>query len=150
MSTRAINPSLNELVNQLVDYTRREIDSAAAENTPAVNRNAVQVGKRLDVLKSTPAGRAELESLMGHPMAEIRLRAANAVMSWAPQEAIPVLGTLVRDWHPANPRKGYIPVAFDASVSLFRHFNLYSYDEDDLVEPLRRYGIELHRKDQRI
>lgn len=146
MTMPAIDRSVDELVNLLIDFTRREIDAAAAENTPAVNRNAAQVAKWLQMLKSTPKGRAALEALMVHPLPEIRLRAANAAMSWAPDQAIPVLGLLVRDWRPVDPRKGYIPVAFDASVSLFKHFNLYSHDEDDLVEPLARYGIKLERR----
>ena len=143
MNTRATEYSLDDLISQFVDYTRREIAAWEADSTPAVNRNVRQIGQRLDLLKSTTEGRIALEDLIYHELPEVRLRAARVVLAWAPDKAIPVLGRLVAEWKPANPKKGYIPVAFDAGVSLYEHWGIRSYNRDDLIEPLARYGIEL-------
>lgn len=146
MNIRATEYPLGDLISQLVDYTQREIAAWAADSTQSVNRNVLQIRRRLELLKATTEGRAALEELMEHEWPEVRLRAARAVLKWAPDKAIPVLGRLVAEWRPANPKKGYVPVAFDAGVSLYEHWGIRSYNRDDLIEPLARYGVELARR----
>lgn len=143
MSIRDTDSMTLRLVDELVEYQMREIAAWAADDTNAVNRNVAQIIKRLDLLKGTRDGRTALEDLMSHELPEVRLTAAGAVLAWAPEKAIPVLGRIVAERRPPSPDKPRQPIAFDAAISLYEHWGIRSYNRDDLIEPLARYGIEL-------
>ena len=143
MTSGSSDSSVQELVAILLKYQKLEIAASERDDIDSANRYFDRLSAALDQLATTSPGRDTLERLMQHEMPEIRLRAAGRVMAWAPEMAIPVLGRLLVDWKPRDPRKGYVAVGDGARMRLYQHFGIRSYNRNDLIEPLRRYGIEL-------
>jgi hypothetical protein len=85
---------------------------------------------------------------MDHELPEVRLRAAGQVLAWAPKLAVPVLGDLLVNWRPTDPRRGYVAVRTEAKEWLYDYFGITDFDRNKLIEPLRAYGIELPRQDR--
>jgi hypothetical protein len=140
--------SVDELVGMLVKHQALEIAACEREDIVGANRHVDKLSAILDQLARTVAGRQALEGLMSHEMPEIRLRAAGAAMAWAPEMAIPVLGRLVADWQPKDPRRGYVAVRTEAKGWLYDYFGITDFDQNKLIEPLRAYGIDLPFRDQ--
>lgn len=115
----------------------------------AVNRHIERVWGVLDALAETAEGRSGLERLLAHPDAYTRLRAAEAVMAWAPEAAIPVLGRLLfEDLGPESSAAERIDIRTAAKDTLYDHFDITSWDRNDLIEPLKAYGVDLPYRDR--
>lgn len=138
---------VDELVGALMKHQALEIAACEREDVTAANRQTDKLSAILDQLAGTPVGRLALEALLTHEMPEVRLRAAGAVMAWAPEMAIPVLGRLVADWKPKDPRRGYVPVRTEAKGWLYDYFGVTDFDQNKLIEPLRAYGVDLPYRD---
>lgn len=138
---------VDELVGALMKHQALEITACEREDVAAANRQTDKLSAVLDQLAGTPAGRFALEALLTHEVPEVRLRAAGAAMAWAPEKAIPVLGSLVADWRPKDPRRGYVAVRTEAKGWLYDYFGVTDFDQNKLIEPLRAYGINLPYQD---
>jgi len=150
MTSASSDASIEELVATLFNFQKLQIAAMEREDVRGGNRHFDRLYAALKQLASTPRGRDALEGLMQHEMPEIQVRAAGQVMAWAPEIAIPVLGRLVVDWRPRDPRKGYVGVGTEAASWLYQHFGIKDFDRNKLIEPLRRYGIELPRRPDEI
>lgn len=139
--------STDKLVGALMKHQALEIEACEREDIAAANRQVDKLSAVLDQLARTAVGRQALEKLMSHEMPEVRLRAAGAVMAWAPDMAIPVLGRLVADWKPKDPHRGYVAVRTEAKGWLYDHFGVTDFDQNKLIDPLRAYGIDLPYRD---
>lgn len=145
MTSRNTDRSVEALVETLLRYQRLQIEAFERDDIRTGNRHFDKLSAALEQLANTPPGRDALERLMQHEMPEVCVRAAGMVIGWAPDIAIPVLGRLMVDWRPKDTRKGYFSVGGSAKMRLYRHFGIRTYHRNDLIEPLRRYGIELRR-----
>jgi len=137
---------IRTLVDRLIESQKLEIAAREREDTRAGNRQVDKISAALRELVQSPSGREALEHLLTHEIPEVRLQAAGEVMAWAPRKAIPVLGRLILEWRPKDPRKGYIAVRFLAGLQLYEYFGIKDFDHNKLIEPLRAYGIELPRE----
>jgi hypothetical protein len=103
-----------------------------------------------DLAGRVPDGRTSVEALLWHSSSFVRLAAAAKVREWAPDLAIPVLADLYlveREADTSTSERG--SVAISAKGLLYRIFGITSYDPDDLIEPLRRYGIVWPSQEER-
>ncbi|MBN9233098.1 MULTISPECIES: DUF2019 domain-containing protein [Phyllobacteriaceae] len=146
MASPVTDARITTLVSRLIEANELEIAAREREDTRAGNRQVDRMRLVLDELVNSPIGRDTLERLMTHEMPEVRLRAAGRVMGWAPKKAIPVLGSLVANWMPKDPKKGYVAVGLSAGWKLYEYFGVKDFDHNKLIEPLRTYGIELPRR----
>ena len=117
------------------------------QDVPAANRCLLKVSSRLDAIAGLAGGKALLEGLLDHVEPYIRLRAAGSVMGWMPYLAIPVFGRLLAE--EINNLSPYERLDIDAEAVgwLYKHFEIRSFNQNDLIEPLRAYGIELPYRD---
>jgi hypothetical protein len=142
-------------IQQLVAENIAHEDSRMA----AVRRNDIPGANRWfdrsravlkDLAGHGPEGRRAIEELLLHPSSFVRLGAAATVHEWAPDLAIPVLADLylVEREPDASPSER-IEICMSAKGLLYRIFGITSYDPDDLIEPLRRYGIVWPSQEER-
>lgn len=137
---------VTRLVKILIDNQEKQALAVRRDNTPAANRYMKKVNQARNALAAKgSSGRAALEALMGHPMPQVRLDGAVSVMQWAPDLAIPVLGRLIAETKYENDMSAgeRIEVKHEATLSLFDHFGTRFYDRDELIEPLKAYGIDI-------
>ena len=88
-----------------------------------------------------------IENLMRDADPYLRLRAAGSVMSWMPEAAIQVFGKLlVDDLSYLSPDES-LDIHHESKGWLYKHFNIRSFDQNDLIEPLKAYGVELPFQD---
>lgn len=126
-------------------------DSYAAavrrQDVPAANRCLLKVSSCLDAVAGLPGGKALLEKLLDHDEPYIRLRAAGSVMDWMPDLAIPVFGRLLaEDINNLSPYER-LDIHAEAVGWLYKYFKIRSFNQNDLIEPLRAYGVELPYRD---
>ncbi|MEO3998597.1 hypothetical protein [Mesorhizobium sp. CAU 1732] len=115
---------------------------------PKANRNLLKVIRYGDALARTPMGKDVLEDLIGNPLPFVRLRAAQYVRKWTPERAIPVLGKLlIEEFPPDMSPDERVELRISAKYALYGFFGVKSWDPNDLIEPLRSYGIELPYRD---
>jgi len=145
--------------SRLDDLTRRFVDHAEAtrelskldNDVPAFNRHVKKMMAVGDALTALPEGRVRLEKLMTDRKPFVRLRAAQEVRRWAPHLAIPVLGRLIADDFKAELSPGErLELRISAKDSLCIHFDIMSFDQNDLIEPLAAYGIDLPWQDHSV
>lgn len=144
MIQTASEASLEALVKDVVKYEELRRAAIRRDDIPAANRHFDKATPLLDELASrVPAGREALEMLLTHSSAFVRLSAAARVLAWAHEKAIPVLAHLAEDDLGADysPAEGG-SVEISAAGLLYRHFDIRSFDRNDLIEPLRAYGID--------
>jgi hypothetical protein len=140
----------DQLLDQLVKYQELHRQAVRRKNVPLANRQLLKVIAAADGLAASSRGRDILESLLDHRMAYMRVRAAARVLSWAPEKAIPVLGRLLmEDLGVESSVDERIDIRSEATGFLYRHFGIRSFNRNDLIEPLRAYGIDLpHRREE--
>lgn len=141
--------SVEELLGLFLKYENLRLRAVRALDVPAVNRNVLRSAAVIDELSRLPAGRSEMEKLLDDPSTYLRVRTAGAVMRWAPEKAIPVFaGMLDADMSDIASPDERLDIRTISEDWLFRHFRIRSADRNDLIEPLRAYGIELARQDR--
>jgi len=147
--TRAISDlSADVLRHRFLEYQERQQAAIRAEDIPAANRHAMKVKRYADALAATPRGRDMLEELAGSPLPFVRHRAAQWVVDWAPELAVPVLGRhLIEDFGPDLSVDERLELRISAKHSLYAFFGIRSFDHNDLIEPLKAYGIDLSYRD---
>lgn len=136
---------LAALVRRYLDLQEQQIAAVRAMDTPRYNRQFDNVVAALDALEAEgQAGRAALEELLASPEPMVRYSVGRRVLKWNPEAAIPVLARLLFEPYPFQtvPYERF-SISSDAALSLFNHFGIRSFNEKDLVEPLRVFGVEL-------
>jgi hypothetical protein len=147
--TRAIsNPSVAELARLFVDHAEFQREASKADkDVPAFNRHVLKMSAAAKALEITPEGRRALEVLISDSRPFVRVRAAGAVLRWAPHRAIPVLGgLLVEELSEMSPGER-LELRISAADSLFIHFNIMTFDHNELIAPLETYGVNLPWRD---
>ncbi|SFK57776.1 hypothetical protein SAMN04488498_108176 [Mesorhizobium albiziae] len=149
MTSRISEISVHELLKTFLKYENLRLRAVRRLDVPATNRNFLKAVAASDSLSQTAAGRAEIEKLLTHPMPYIRVRAAGAVMTWAPEKAIPVFGRMLdADLSAISSVDERLDIRIDSQDWLYQHFQIRSSDRNDLIEPLKAYGIELSYRDR--
>ncbi len=70
-------------------------------------------------------------------------------MDWAPDKAIPVFGSMLdADLSSIPSIDERLDIRVISRDWLYKHFNIRSANRNDLIEPLRAYGIELEHRDE--
>lgn len=132
----------------LIANQEKQALAVRRDDTPAANRYMKKVNQARNALAAKGnEGQATLEELMQHPMPQVRLDGAVSVMQWAPHLAIPVLGNLIVESKGEGMSVSErVEIAHEATLSLFDYFGTRLYDRDELIEPLKAYGIDLPRR----
>lgn len=136
------------LLKLLFKYQELYRQAVRRTDVPAANRHTQKVSAVASALAATPKEQEILESLLRHPTPYMRLRAAYRVLQWSPEMAIPVLGRLMfEDLGEDSSVDERIDIHTDAKEILYMHFNIRSFDRNDLIGPLKAYGVDLPYRD---
>lgn len=121
----------------------RDLDAVWGREVSKANRVLNKIGDLLDSLLQIESLERSVETLLGDRSARIRLWAAESLIGRTADKAIPVLGRLpIEDLHESSPDIR-LSLRSSAAFQLYMHFNIRSFDQNDLIEPLRRHGVEL-------
>ncbi len=138
---------IRRLVVRFLEHAQRRIEAVRSLDTPAANRSFLNRVAASDQLVASEEGRRELERLLMHPELHIRVTAACLVLDWAAEKAIPILGSVLdADLSDIPSVDECLDIRLSAKDMLFVHFGIRPGDRNDLIEPLRKYGIELRRR----
>lgn len=139
---------IDALLKTLFKYQELQRLALRREDIRAANRHVLKAFAAADALNATPQGRDVLERLLNDTDPFLRLRAAECIMKWDPDLAIPVLGRMLfEDLGNESSPDERINIRTTAKDWLYRHFNIRSFDRNDLIEPLKAYGVELPYRD---
>lgn len=143
---------LDDLIHRFVGHAEAtQVLSKLDNDVPAFNRHVKKLMAIGSTLAALPEGRARLEQLLADRRPFVRLRAAQEVRYWAPELAVPVLGMLVVDDFKAELSPGErLELHSSAKDSLYIHFNVTSFDHNDLIAPLAAYGVALPWRDHPV
>jgi hypothetical protein len=151
MTPQTPREPIEKLLNTFFKYEELRMQAVRRLDVPAANRYLLRVSAASKALAATPDGRDELEKLLSHPTEYIRLSAAGTIMRWAPEKAIPIFGQLLVDHLSAiTSVDERLDIRITAKDWLYRHFNIRSFDRNDLIEPLKAYGIDLPHRDHKV
>jgi hypothetical protein len=140
--------SVGIICGLLLEAQERQQFALRSGNIPAANRSLLKVRKYADALTGSSQGRDALEGLLTSPSPFVRLRAAHRVCGWNPKLAVPVLGRLIYESLPVDLSSDErTELRASAKHSLFNFFKVPRFDRNDLIEPLRAYGVELPWRD---
>ncbi|MBO6725700.1 MAG: hypothetical protein JJ911_08585 [Rhizobiaceae bacterium] len=134
---------VEDLVGRFVKAQMKNQYAVREQNIPVANRQVDITMRTAEILIKSAKGRLALETLMSHSEPFVRLRAAQYVRRWAPDLAIPVLGRMLLDEYEDISVEESLEMIIGAKDSLYLHFGIRSFDWNDLIEPLKPYGIEL-------
>lgn len=145
------DPSVDVLRERFLSYQERQQMAIRADDIPAANRHFRKIKQYAEALAGTPEGRDALEELTRSPLPFVRLRAAQYARNWAPHVAIPVLGRLVIENFSSDLSPDErIELRISAKHSLFFFFGVRRFDQNELIEPLKAYGIDLPYEDHSV
>jgi hypothetical protein len=146
-STRTLEQWTEEFVRRL----KRQIDADRAQDIPAYNRLHKKVLEALTAIENAGSpGRDALERLMEHDIPQVRLWAAGRVIDWDPDRAIPVLARLIVEILPTESAPvERMSIRGTASSHLEKFFGITNFDRNELIAPLKAYGVNLPRLPER-
>ncbi|KXF78243.1 hypothetical protein ATN84_00060 [Paramesorhizobium deserti] len=150
ISTRS-NRTLEQWTEEFVRRLQKQTQADRAENIPAYNRLHKKIVEALTAIENAGSpGREVLEELMEHEMPQVRLWAAGRVIQWNPDRAIPVLGRLLIEKLPEESAPvERMSIRGTASSHLEKFFGITNFDRNELIEPLKAYGIDVPRQTER-
>lgn len=121
-----------------------------SDDIPEANRQMTKLIIHGDGLAASGTeGREALEAMLHDASPYLRLRSAKRVLAWAPHRAIPVLGRLLfEDLGDDRSTAERIDIRVSAKDCLYLHFGIKSWRQNDLIAPLRAYGVELPFEDE--
>ncbi|YBV98075.1 DUF2019 domain-containing protein [Phyllobacteriaceae bacterium JZ32] len=136
-----------ELMMLLEKYTDLRRAALLADDVPRANRYSDKVHAALNALTDRgEEGRRAFEELLTHPLPHMRLYAAGKVIKWKPDAAVPVLGRLlIEKFDDGTARLAAVDVRVSADNRLMEFFDIKSLNPNDLIEPIKAYGIDLPR-----
>lgn len=142
--------SLKESRDLFIAQTQLRMAAVCRLDPAAANRHLAKAKAAAETLAATPEGRAEIEKLLAHPVVHIRLSAAEEMADWAPETAIPIFGRLLDAdliaMGVGSPDER-LDIRDRAKSWLYRYFDVRSWNRNDLIEPLKAYGVELTYRD---
>ncbi len=147
MASTKKNKTAEELATDLIELSDKYRKAYRKGPISIANRHAGRIYQVLQLfLAKGESGRTVLENLLNHPIAQVRLYSAGTMLrlDLAPKLAIPVLAHLLID-EVIPDTEPFERVALRSSANdvLMRHFGIESGISEELLEPLREYGIEL-------
>ncbi|MBB2970188.1 DUF2019 domain-containing protein [Mesorhizobium sp. RMAD-H1] len=136
-----------ELMMLLEKYTDLRRAALLADDVPRANRYSDKVHAVLNALTDRgEEGRRAFEELLTHPLPHMRLYAAGKAIKWKPDAAVPVLGRLlIEEFDDGTARLAAVDVRVSADNLLMEFFDIKSLNPNDLIEPIKAYGIDLPR-----
>lgn len=142
------------LDEEVADFVRKvvrlETVSRTDKSSPYNQLHAAANRAFDSIMAHGEAGRQAMEKLLGHGSPEVRFWAACAVLDWDPKLAVPVFGRLLRDPLPETLHvDARIDIRFFSGDRLFQYFGDTSHNLNNLIEPLRAYGIDLPPSEER-
>lgn len=149
MSPTVSDQPTDTLVARYVQLEELRRLAIRRDDIPAANRHYDRTVPILrELVSRNPDGRRAIEALLAHPSPFVRLGAACKVLIWAPAMALPVLARLA-----LNPGSGFSAeergsVALSAEGMLYKHFGIRNFDSNDLIEPLRAFGVDWPREER--
>lgn len=148
MSLATSDLPVDTLFDRFLKYQERQQIAIRADEIPTANRHVMKVTQYADALAATPQGKDRLESAVNSQLPFVQLRAAQWVIDWAPEIAVPELGRLVIcDFEPDISINERLELRISAKHTLYHFFGITSFDHNDLIEPLKAYGIDLPYRD---
>jgi hypothetical protein len=142
------NSDTEMAASRFVDEENRRMDAVKRQDVPAANHHFAKGETAAQLLESNANGRRAMEELMHHPLLHIRLSAAEHVLSWDPTITIPFLGRLLdMELLEIVSVDEKLDIRTRAKDALYRFFGIESSNRNDLIEPLRAYGVELPWRD---
>jgi hypothetical protein len=148
MIRRISDISTKRLLGEFLRHEELRMHAVRRLDVPAANRHQLKASALSEALAATPEGRAELEKLLSYPKLYVRVSAAGNVLGWAPRKAIPVLGRLLdADFETISSIDERLDIRVGAKDLLYKYFDIRSSDRNDLIEPLKKYGVELSYRD---
>jgi hypothetical protein len=148
MTRKTSELPVEDLVGRFVKAQMKNQYAVREQNIPVANHQVDITMRTAEILIKSAKGRLALETLMSHSEPFVRLRAAQYVRRWAPDLAIPVLGRMLLDEYEDISVEESLEMIIGAKDSLYLHFGIRSFDWNDLIEPLKPYGIELPFRDR--
>ncbi|TKT81273.1 hypothetical protein [Aquamicrobium sp. LC103] len=151
MARRISSLSTDELIAVYIDHLELRMEAVCNLYVGGANRHFLKAHRARDKLVATAEGRSALEGLLSHPTLHVRVSAAAAVMTWDAERVIPFLGGLLDADLSAIPSVDErLEIRITAMDLLYMHFDVRSSDRNDLIEPLRAYGVELSYRDHSL
>ena len=143
--------SASDLILSFRNETEKYRHALRHEDVPNANCLVLSIMRLGDSLEASQAGRDALEELLDNADPLLRLRAAHWCLKWTPERAVPVVGRLLTDdlGDDSAPFERLM-IRTSASDKLFLFFGIESWRDNDLIEPLRAYGVELPHEDEEI
>ena len=146
--TRKTSDMIDENLSLFLRHLRMRMEALNKLDIPASNRHFLKAEEKAALLIASNAGRQAVEKLLQHPTVHIRLSAAEHVINWAPQTVIPLLGQLLdADLSAIGSADERLDIRVRTKDALYAHFHIRSSDRNDLIEPLRAYGVHLPYRD---
>lgn len=147
-----MTPQTSENVARLIDgfllHHKQRIEAVRRQDVPKANRHLLKAGESADMLRVSPGGRAAMERLLDHLDPNVQLSAGEEVMKWDPEKVVPLLGGLLdADLNHIESVDERLDIRHRARAWLFKHFNIWSADRNDLIEPLKAYGVNLRSRE---
>jgi len=150
MTSMRSSRTLEQWTEEFVRRLKKQAEADRADDVPTYNRLHKKVVEALNaILGAGPRGRDVLENLLSHETPQVRMWAAGQVMKWDPDKAIPLLGHLIVDKLPdETAAMERVTIRMGASSYLEKHFGVKNYDRNELIEPLKAYGIGVPRRSE--
>ena len=147
--TRKISElSISEAIDAFVGHLALRMQGVRNLDVPAANRHFLKAKAVADKLVASEPGRLAIEELLAHPILHIQVSAAEYVRRWDPDKVIPFLGRLLdADLSTIASVDERLDIRCRAKDALYMHFGIRSWDRNDLIEPLKAYGVNLTYRD---
>ncbi|GAB1581444.1 hypothetical protein [Phyllobacterium phragmitis] len=151
MTSMRSSRSLEQWAEEFVRRLQEQAEADRADNTAAYNRLHKKVVEALNaILDAGPRGRDILEYFLNHETPQVRMWAAGQVIKWDADKAVPVLGHLLVDKLPQETAAmERVNIRMGASAYLEQHFGITNFDRNELIEPLKAYGIDVPLRPER-
>lgn len=147
MTRRTSERSVQMQLERFLKFQKLQEIAFRDGDISAANQHHMKQAAASKHLAQSPEGRAILEDLLQSSDAFIRLRAGGTVIDWRPDMAIPVLARLMFEELPNLKGGVRLEIRTTAKGLLYNHFNIRSFDRNDLIEPLKAHGIDLPYRD---
>ena len=148
--TRQTSDQVDELIEKFLRHENLRMEAIRQQNVPKANRHLVKYSATGEALRSTAEGRAALEALLDDPELHVRVAVAEEIMRWDPEKVIPLFGRLLDldgDLRQIDSVEELGDIRLRAELWLYQHFNIRNSDRNELIEPLKAYGVTLKRRE---
>ncbi|MBO6719197.1 MAG: hypothetical protein JJ913_14665 [Rhizobiaceae bacterium] len=148
--TRQTSDEIKKLIEKFLRHENLRMEAVRQLDVPKANRHLLKNSEAGEALRSTAEGREALEVLLDEPELHVRVAAAEEVMRWNPDKVIPLFGRLLEldgELSQLDSPEEVGDIRLRARLWLYEHFNIRNADRNELIEPLKAYGVKLKRRD---